>query len=247
MAAVSALFVISAPWAALAAASEPKGFTAGLSTRHFNIHCIPSGKAAAGELARFLEEHFDKAASDLGVSNVPIIEVWVYPGMDAYRAAVKQLGLKPEDLACSGDYQIHMVSPASSGQDRRSIEQAAAHELAHCLVFHLVRGKPVPRWLGESVARYESRQWVDPRYLDYLVAGNFPAFSDLDDSGSNKVYQVGYILADFVVERWGVQGLRNLLLSQGDVQGSLGVTADQFSQAWKDFVFGKYFTLCTCD
>jgi hypothetical protein len=93
------------------------------------------------------------------------------------------------------------------------------------------------------VALYENGDFVDPRTLAYLRAGNYPTLAQLtaDYSATVRVYEVGYLLGEFIVASWGRDGLIRLIQSNGDLPRVCGVTAQEFEQRWASFVRGKYF------
>lgn len=243
--AILTILGVAAPRPAAASAAEPE-FSGQLATAHFRFHHHAAERVTVEELAAYLEGHYGRVAGDLRPGDMPVISVWVYSSRDEFIAATQRLALVPENTACAGSYEIHMISPAAAGNDPQELRQSAVHALTHCMVRHLVNQAPIPRWLSESIAQYESKMWVDPRYLDYAVAGDFPSLAEMNDPGSNRVYQMGYTLIDFVVTSWGIDAVRQLLVDLGDVPGALGVTEEQFCRSWKDFVFGKYLTACTC-
>ena len=76
-----------------------------------------------------------------------------------------------------------------------------------------------PRWLWESVALFENGELVDPRTIPYLAQGRFPTLGqlDADPNASRQVYEVGYLIGEFVVARAGRAGLLRLIRANGDV------------------------------
>ena len=66
-----------------------------------------------------------------------------------------------------------------------------------------------PRWFWETVALYENGEFVDPRSLDYVVRGAFPTLQQLnvDPNGGTQIYQLGYVLGEFIVVAVGPRGL----------------------------------------
>src|SRR6185295_13972174 len=89
-----------------------------------------------------------------------------------------------------------------------------------------------PRWWWEAVAIYESGQRVDPRTLPYVTAGTPPPFSALNSLDDTRIYELGYTIGEFVKAQWGPAALRSLILTNGDVMASVGVTQAQFESGW---------------
>ena len=54
-----------------------------------------------------------------------------------------------------------------------------------------------PRWLWESIALYEARQFVDPRGLSFMASGQPPTFDQLSAIEDTRIYDVGHVIAEF--------------------------------------------------
>jgi hypothetical protein len=120
--------------------------------------------------------------------------------------------------------------------------EVAVHEVAHNATLHLAPAAGNnPLWLWESVALFEAGQLVPPSSLPDLVAGRFPSFEALDRGATGvSVYDVGFTIAEFVVDRWGIDGLRRLILAFGDSSAALGVSRAELERGWRDFVTERY-------
>ena len=62
----------------------------------------------------------------------------------------------------------------------------------------------------------EARHLVDPSRLEYLVGGRPPSLADLSSFDNTQVYDVGYVIGEFVVQRWGQPALPALIRARGD-------------------------------
>lgn len=115
------------------------------------------------------------------------------------------------------------------------------HEFAHDVTLHLAPGVANnPIWLWEATAVFEADQFVAPSSLPALVAGDFPALAELGRGAGVSIYDVGFTIGEYIVARRGIDGLRRLLVAQGDTLAALGVTFDQFERGWRDFVTARY-------
>jgi len=122
--------------------------------------------------------------------------------------------------------------------------QIALHEFCHAvsLVVNNTIGNN-PRWLWEAVALYEAGEFVNPATISYLVSGNFPTLSELNsdfNTGGNKIYSVGYLLSEFIIANWDKNQFVNLIKANGNIEETLGISSQQFEEAWKNFVINKY-------
>jgi hypothetical protein len=159
-----------------------------------------------------------------------------------------------DEAAWSAEVQRHMGRPIDTAgyvtapDELRvrvvpQVARHATHELAHCVSLYLnPRIANNPRWLWESAALWENRELVDPRTVDYMVAGQPPTLTQLDADvmASRQVYQVGYTIAEFVVARGGQAALVRLVQANGDTASVLGLSAAEFEAAWYAFVREKY-------
>ena len=124
-----------------------------------------------------------------------------------------------------------------------SVARNATHEMSHAIS---LRVNPTfgnrPRWLWESVALFENDEFVDPRSISYLAQGRFPTLAELDadPNASRKVYEVGYLIGEFVVARAGRDGLLRLIRSNGDVTVLGFATPAAFESEWASFVRARY-------
>lgn len=65
-----------------------------------------------------------------------------------------------------------------------------------------------------------------------------PSLKYLNDSG--QIYNVGYTIIEYIVEKWGREKLPLLITSYVDIETVLGVRESAFEKGWIDFVTEKY-------
>lgn len=196
-------------------------------------------------IADTLEFHYPRIITDLDCGVLPTVNVHFYSDHAALASAVASvvpnLPSWASGLAIS-ETQIHMMSPnLQNGANYPWIMSILTHEFAHCASLHVNSSiANRPRWLWESVAIYESRQFVDPSAIAYLVEGDPPSLSELNSFNNTKVYDVGYLIAEYIVTEFGYPTLKMLIQNNGDIGTTLGKNADQFQQDWFQFVKTKY-------
>ena len=121
--------------------------------------------------------------------------------------------------------------------------QNAEHEFAHVVTLNINHNiSNNPRWLWEAVAVYEAKEFFEPASLSYMSPG-IPTLDQLDvayDQGF-WVYQVGYVLIEYVVETWGMDTVIALIRAHGDVAGVLGITVAEFEGGWHAWLEREYF------
>jgi len=79
--------------------------------------------------------------------------------------------------------------------------------------------------------------------MSHAISLSFPTLSELDAdlNASRQVYEVGYLIGEFVLARAGCDGLLRLVRANGDVTSVGFVSPAAFEEAWKAFVRGRYF------
>lgn len=200
-------------------------------TEHFVLRYGPSTEPLMDGYAEALEASWPRITADLGAAPSRI-EGRFHPDQASYTAATGYVA----GGSVEGPDRFHLVAVPFAPTN-------AVHEFAHNVTLHLspaAGNNPV--WLWEAVALYESGQFVPPSSVAWLSAGTFPTLAQLNDrSGPYSIYQVGYVLAEFVVRTWGTDGLRRLVLAGGDTSTALGLSTGDFEGAWPAFVLSRYF------
>ncbi|MBA4320043.1 MAG: hypothetical protein C0412_16705 [Flavobacterium sp.] len=187
-----------------------------------------------------LEENYARVLRDLNLTamNKVTIKIWNdethfydvqehdtgvrYPGSTGYVA---------------GPSEIRILN-------RGSLPQTTLHEFCHAasLVVNRSFGNN-PRWFWEAIAIYEAGELTSPRTISYLVSGNFPTIEELTqnyNAGNYKIYQVGYLLSEYILANWGNSQYIDLIKYGANIQATLGVSVQQFEAGWKHFVQNKY-------
>jgi hypothetical protein len=242
----TAVVLLVVPWLAC---GENSGVTApsasrevlslSLETPRFRLFASRATASTLGAIGDRLETKAPRFARDLGLAAIDVTRVEVWSDAESFYADM-QASIGQRYDGASG----YVKGPATlSILDGGNAPGRAAHELVHCLS---LRVNPTiannPRWLWETVAVYENGELVDPRTLSYLRAGGWPTLEQLnaDHAASHQVYEVGYLIGDFVVSVWGQEALVRLIQANGDVERVLGTSAAEFERQWRAFVEARY-------
>jgi len=193
-------------------------------------------------IQRKLNDNYSRVLNDLEVTNMNKVTVKIWGNETNFLDDMEQT---------LGRRYIGSSGWVGSSTDIRILNrgnataQIALHEFCHAV--SLVVNNQIgnnPRWLWEAVAIYEAGEFRDPKTLSYLINGNFPTIEDLNanfTTSGNKIYEVGYLLSEFIITRWGKSFYLNLIKSNGNISQILGLSTLQFEEAWKVFVMNKYF------
>jgi hypothetical protein len=210
-----------------------------LETAHFRVWANHATATTTTQIAERLETEFPRLSADLGVADLPVTTVEVWSDTESFHA----------DMAASIGRRVvgatgYVVGPTNvTILDGANAAGRTTHELAHCVSLRVnPRLGNNPRWLWEAVALYENGERVDPRTLPYMQNGNYPTLAQLsgDYASSLQIYDVGFVLGEFIVATWGRDGLIRLIQANGDLSGTVGLTAAEFEQRWYAFVTEKY-------
>ena len=215
------------------------------TTAHFVFHHHEADRPTIATTAAAIEAEYDRVIADLGAGSMPKVHVSFHEDHASLQSAVRAVAGQIPSWASGlviGVDQIHMMSFAQAtwGPYERRLTDLV-HEFAHAVS---IRISPSianrPRWLWESVAIYEAGQFVDPRLLPYLVSHQPPPFTELNTFDSMRIYEVGYLIAEFIVSRGGRAAMRSLIINLGDTVATLGLTQAEFEAAWFAYARERY-------
>jgi hypothetical protein len=211
---------------------------------HFTFRYTPIDAATVAQTAALVEGQVARITTSLAVTAMPAVTVTLYADRAALQDAVRpSVGTLPSFASglVTGPDQIHILSPnfSSAWTYERGVT-AIVHEFAHTVS---LRVSPTiannPRWLWESVALYEAGQFVDPRGLAYMTAGQVASPVELNAIEDTRIYDVGHVIGAFVVANWGEAGLVALVRQNGS-PSAVNLTADEFAQRWRTYLRTTY-------
>lgn len=214
-------------------------------TNHFKIFYTKIDDKNIKEIADSVENNYTRIITNLQSQELPIVSIYLYADSASFREGVKNWVRNPPVFMQGitlGDSAIHMVSPDAPHSDGyQTTIRYIIHEFAHCVSRHI--NKTIvnkPRWLWESIAIYEAKQTSDPHQLSYLVNQKPPTLSELNVLAKPYVYEVGYFIAEYLVEIKGNDVLNTLIKNNGNIQQTLNMDDEEFIKQWFAFVKKKY-------
>jgi len=208
-------------------------------TAHFDVHAGLASEATVAEIAAGLESRYASVTADLQTGEVPRMTIEVWSDESSFLTEMERfLGRRFNATGYVTGPSVLRVLLVPE------VVRNATHEMSHAISLYV---NPTfgnrPRWLWESVALYENGEVVDPRSISYLAQGRFPTLSELDSDpdASRQVYEVGYLIGEFVVARAGRDGLLRLIRANGDVTVIGLRDPAAFESEWASFVRARYF------
>ena len=209
-----------------------------ITTPHFQVFAGTTPEATLRATVDRLEAEYPRILQDLGLTVMPAVTVRIWQDQSTYFSELTRY------FGVSYQAAGYITGPA----ELRLLENAqlpvnAVHEFAHAA--SLVVNSRIannPRWFWETVALYETGEFVDPRTIDYVVRGSFPTLQQLnvDPNGGTQIYQLGYVMGEFIVSRWGRPAFLRLIETNADLPAVLGVSASEFEAAWQSYVRQRY-------
>jgi hypothetical protein len=217
------------------------GLTLITSTTNFAYYFDGTDISQIQAVIDALESNYGRIVSDLEPAYMPIVRAMIWSDENEFnKIMLAYLGNPPAGAKgyVAGPAELRILLTSRS-------PLTAVHEFAHNVTLALNRNiGNNPRWLWETVAEYESQDFTHPNTLHYMASGDYPTLEELNtssDPGREKVYEVGYILGEYIVETWGIKALRDLILDFGDLSAVLGISASEFESSWYAWVRARYF------
>ena len=208
-----------------------QALTLELTSANFTLHYSEPSASLVQAYSAELEANLPRVLEDLDVTLSQRIVGRFYPDFQSFSAYT---GFPFGGGAASGPYLFHLVAIPYEPLN-------AVHEMAHCVTWSLARPNVSTTWLWESIAIYEAGQLIAPASIPELVAGRFPTLAELNDFNHRpSIYFVGYTIAEFLVEEWGWDAVRQLVVSRGNIESTLGLSTADFEARWRRFVEERY-------
>jgi hypothetical protein len=220
------------------AAADTETLELRLTTAHFRVFAGRASATVVQSAADALERQYARVLNDLNVASLGPITVQIWQDEASYYAVL--------DRYFGVHYQAHGYI---TGRDELRVLAVAqldvnvVHEFCHAVSLSVSSTfANNPRWLWESVALYENGELVQPRTLDYMVRGAYPSLAALnaDPNAGRQIYELGYVIGEFIVARWGRAGLLDLIRARGDTTAVFGLTPQAFEAEMYAWIRAKY-------
>jgi len=209
-----------------------------LTSTHFRVFAGQASATTVQSAADALERQYARVLTDLNVTSLGPITVRIWQDEAAYYAALdRYFGVHYQSSGyITGRDELRVLAVAQ-------LDVNVVHEFCHAVSLSVSSTfANNPRWLWETVALYENGELVPPRTLGYMVRGAYPSLADLnaDPNAGRQIYELGYVIGEFIVERWGRAGLLDLIRANGDVNAVFGMTTAAFEAEMYASIRAKY-------
>ena len=230
-----------------------------LKTDHFVISYQGIYNGEAQDIADNLEEHYDRIRLDLNDTKHDIIQVFIHPTQTDFNKGTGLSNSTANGMSI-GPNKFHVLwSNWFNGIFPDDPIKTALHEFTHCVQLNILIKKAqeelilegqgdfdkafeqkfineYPQWFWEAICDYEAGV-VNEISVKYGMSKN-PTLEYLNKS--NQIYNVGYTIIEYIVEKWGKDKLPSLVTSYADIENVLKVSESDFEKGWIDYVTEKY-------
>jgi tetratricopeptide (TPR) repeat protein len=215
--------------------------------RVFFPKTLPTGMVA-GVLAA-LNEAYAKIGKDFDFYSTRPVTAKIYS-----RPQLAQIQNLPQWVAGLYDGKLRLVDD-SLQQDPESLRRSLFHEYTHAVI-HMMGGEHVPSWLHEGLAQIEEPgRMVSFDEIQYLAnqvrMGQAASMKEMSrpfpHSGAGEempfVYLQSRMLSEYMLRRYGWQGIRQLLLKTRErkdfdqaFEATFGATVPRIEADWKKWL-----------
>ena len=223
---------------------EEDGLLLKKETEHFQLFIDDVEEEYLNNISEYLEVNSQRILNKMNVDNMPDVKMKLWRNSETfYEIMLAKTGTVYEGATgyVYGNRECLVLLSNYFNMDSKT----TLHEYAHLVTMQVNPGIPNnPRWLWEAAALYLTDDFVDPASIQYMISGDFPTIEELNigyNDGYQKIYQVGYILAEYIVEHWSMDHFIDLINTNGDITGILGVSTEEFEEGWHEYIRGKYF------
>ena len=167
-------------------------------------------------IIREINANYDRILNDLDVQTIPKIKIEIWDDETHFQDDMKN------DIGINYPGTLGYIYSRTCIRllNRGDLGHNSVHEFAHVVSLYVNNNfGNNPRWFWEAVATYESEEFFNPKNLSYLVEGDFPTISELNsdfNTGNRKIYEVGYLLSEYILETWGKESYVNMIMKYVD-------------------------------
>ena len=230
-----------------------------IKTDHFVITYQGIYKEEAQDVADNLEEHYDRIRVDLMDTDHEIIQVFIHPTQTEFNKGTGLSNSTANGMSIGPDKFHVLWTNWFNGILPDDPVKTALHEFTHCVQLNILIKKAkeelslgghadfdkafeqkfineYPQWFWEAICDYEAGI-VNEISVRYGMSKN-PTLEYLNNS--NQIYNVGYTIIEYIVEKWGKDRIPDLITSYVDIENVLKVSESDFEKGWLDYVSEKY-------
>ena len=192
------------------------------------------------EISEELETNQHQILNTLNVINMPIVTVKIWTNYDNFLHEMEaDIGIRYTGATGyvfgKEELRIYYTNQAPI---------TAIHEFVHLVSMQINETIPNnPRWLWEAVALYLTNDFIDPKSIPNMTSGEYPNLDELNtdyNSSNHSIYNVGYVLLEYIVQTWDMNTVIRLIETNGNIREVLEITVAEFELGWYSFIESEY-------
>lgn len=233
-----------------------------IHTEHFDIYFYPVERVASFDAARMAERSYGRLSTILNHKFIERKPIILYASPADFQQTNALGGDIGEETGGVTDFMKHRAIMPFTGA-YKDFDHVLMHEMAHQFQYDTwSRGKAgsgvatiiqvnPPLWFAEGMAEYLSLGRITPETAmwlrDAVLQGKLPTIQQLTYDPFIFPYRYGHSIWAYIGQRWGDEAIGAILsatLGGGGVEGAfqrvLGITLNQLSVQWRDWVQETY-------
>jgi hypothetical protein len=229
------------------------------SDSHFIFRYHPQDFPYIKPIMKKAEMLWTEITHDIGtVPTQPITVIMAFTEMDFNQF---QPGSHPfpdwvQGVAYPNQNLMVIRSPRLLPGYQKDTVQVFTHELTHLILAHKFKDQPIPRWLNEGLAMYESYEWHPSQDIlmgKYVLSRRLIPLNELTRAFSapfsevQQAYLQSYSLVNYMISKHGLEAFHHLLtlLSHGEsfdlaIQQVFNLSPEEFETQWKKYLRLRY-------
>ncbi len=195
---------------------------------HFDVYYYPGEQESLKKMVSFAESAYDRLSQRLDYQIKEPTPLLIYATHSAFEQNNVMVGFIPEGVgAFASPVRFRMVMPIDLPDPEQF--ELVLHELTHVFQYHILfqsnlgraLASRIPTWFIEGMASYmakDEQSW-DKMYLrDAVVNDQIPPITRSNVQGY-FAYRFGHAVFDYIEEKYGPEGVNDLLY---EVRNTIG-------------------------
>jgi hypothetical protein len=218
------------------------------SNDYFDFYLEDKDIKVLNDLEKTLNKNFLELTDIMQTSFADKIAVIIYPDIKEFHKAINIENAPDWVVGAAGKNELKIVSPLNPGNvhNYESLIKSIVHELCHSVVINMREQGQVglPKWLDEGFAFYYAKQLTKEIKKDILNGAKqseIPSWEFLNNAGTvefgdNNGYVFSASIVEFLVNNYGYDSIRKLILQPSSFQNIFGLSEVDLQKKWRNFL-----------
>ncbi|SCY07361.1 RNA polymerase sigma-70 factor, ECF subfamily [Paenibacillus polysaccharolyticus] len=201
-------------------------------------HSVNRLKKANHDLFTQLSGNVERLATKYNYQPKRKVIIEMYPDLPTFHRAVGEVDAPNWFTGTYEENILKIVSPLNPGPEHtyESIIKGTVHLFSMWLIEEI--NPLAPKWIRQGIGGYEAKL-MTPYFLENstkeaIRTNSIPTFAQLDDDTwdfeTKKGFQFSYMFVEFVIEKYGLEAMNQLIRQPQDLKGILGCSETEFRQ-----------------